>query len=811
MDHFSGGRSTRYTYDFLGRLKQKNNADEGTSKYVYDKAGRLRFMIDSAGAAADPPIVLYWKYDNLGRVTEKGELVDESWGDGSTWQDYADNSPSQPSSSSSWRKRYRYDALGRLDSVLTNSDEYDAAEVMEHFGYNKFGNIVTKTVKVVSYSSSTTYTTTYSYDLLGRVKQIDLPTSKWEDVSVTYLYDQLGRVSQIGRINADPVANYTFGSSGQMATEVLNPSGGSGSKTRTFAYNAQGLLTGISNSLFSESLSYSSGGYNSNEGFYHGLIASNSVSYYAGGPSSLTYSYQYDNFGRLIVVDNTLSDMDIGVGSATTYDANGNIASIKRGTGSTQTYSYYSGTNRVQNTDGSGNDFGYNETGGVISATPKSLSAITYDAFTQMTMSETKSGVTNSYQYDANKERVYKEVSGVRTVYLHGLEDYPIMTKTSAGVEKVFVYGPTGLIAMRDDEYWYFVHKDHLGSTRLLSDESGNAVTTYDFDALGTVRRSTVNAAIQYQFTGQEFDEEVLLHNFRARMYDSDLGYFYAPDPMEVMFSPYGYVLNNPISLVDPSGLEDEPSRMIDGSKWGVTVYGKEEPDPWAFWMFMSYYGAGGGGGTPGFGGTGGFDNNGGGGYGPGSDLGYGYHTLDTRGLPPLGLQGPYYDYQSLRVSTAQELIRGMTLPAWPITIERVDIDQAELAFYDLNVLQASYAVWELSGFGSRMGEATSSVEITSGGRYVVGPIEWHEGQIVNGQMHISYSPLPGASILIHSHWTRLGAEPYPSYHGPESDAYYSMLVGLWRVVVSNEGIFGVGKKGQRRQFRGPNWIDLFR
>ncbi|MGB2869515.1 MAG: RHS repeat-associated core domain-containing protein, partial [Bacteroidota bacterium] len=578
------GDSTRYTYDFLGRLKQKNNADEGISKYVYDKGGRLRFMVDSVGAAADPPIVLYWKYDNLGRAMEKGELVDESWGDGSAWQSYADNSPSQPSSSSSWRKKYRYDALGRLDSVLTNSDDYDAAEVIEHFGYNKFGNIVTKTVKVVSYSSSTTYTTTYSYDLLGRVRQIDLPTSKWEDVSVTYVYDQLGRVSQVGRLGSDPVANYTYGSGGQMATEVLNPSGGSGSKTRTFTYNAQGLLTGISNSLFSESLSYSSGGYSSNEGFYHGLIASSSVSYYAGGPSSLTYSYQYDNFGRLIVADNTLSDMDVGVGSGTTYDANGNITSIKRGPGSTQTYAYYSGTNRVQNTDGSGNDYTYNESGSVISSTPKSISAIAYDPFTQMTMSETKSGTTTSYQYDANKVRVYREASGVRTVYLYGLEDYPVMTKTSAGVEKVFVYGPTGLIAMRDDESWYYVHKDHLGSTRLLSDESGNAVTTYDYDAMGTKRRVSVNVEAPYQFTGQERDEEVQLYNFRVRMYDSDLGYFYAPDPAHKEFSPYNYASNNPVGFVDPSGMESEAAALERTMMYQKNV--EQQFDSWTYWQF---------------------------------------------------------------------------------------------------------------------------------------------------------------------------------------------------------------------------------
>jgi RHS repeat-associated protein len=66
-----------------------------------------------------------------------------------------------------------------------------------------------------------------------------------------------------------------------------------------------------------------------------------------------------------------------------------------------------------------------------------------------------------------------------------------------------------------------------------------------------------VNKAAGYLFTGQEFDQETDLHNFRARMYDSDLGRFYAMDPHAESYpglSPYAYVGNNPMSFVDPTG-----------------------------------------------------------------------------------------------------------------------------------------------------------------------------------------------------------------------------------------------------------------
>jgi len=57
-----------------------------------------------------------------------------------------------------------------------------------------------------------------------------------------------------------------------------------------------------------------------------------------------------------------------------------------------------------------------------------------------------------------------------------------------------------------------------------------------------------------YQYTGQEFDEEVDLHNFRARFYDSDLMNFYSVDPLEEFASSYLYCGNDPIKLIDKDG-----------------------------------------------------------------------------------------------------------------------------------------------------------------------------------------------------------------------------------------------------------------
>jgi RHS repeat-associated protein len=79
----------------------------------------------------------------------------------------------------------------------------------------------------------------------------------------------------------------------------------------------------------------------------------------------------------------------------------------------------------------------------------------------------------------------------------------------------------------------------------------------YDYDVYGKLRRSTENVQTRYRFTGQELDLMSGLYNFRARQYDGDAGIFYAADPANSSFSPYGYVSGNPVSRVDPTGMVD--------------------------------------------------------------------------------------------------------------------------------------------------------------------------------------------------------------------------------------------------------------
>ncbi len=81
--------------------------------------------------------------------------------------------------------------------------------------------------------------------------------------------------------------------------------------------------------------------------------------------------------------------------------------------------------------------------------------------------------------------------------------------------------------------------------------------------------RSISNNYYRYGFQGQEKDNEIYgegnAYTTTFRLYDSRLGIWKSPDPLQnyfAPFSPYNHVLNNPILWIDPEGLEPrKPSK----------------------------------------------------------------------------------------------------------------------------------------------------------------------------------------------------------------------------------------------------------
>ena len=106
----------------------------------------------------------------------------------------------------------------------------------------------------------------------------------------------------------------------------------------------------------------------------------------------------------------------------------------------------------------------------------------------------------------------------------------------------------------------YFYHSDHLGSSSLITDASGNVTQQLDYLPYGEVfleKRSDVDYHTPYKFNGKELDEETGLYYYGARYYNPRLSIWYATDPLEEKYpniSSYAYCAGNPIKFVDYRG-----------------------------------------------------------------------------------------------------------------------------------------------------------------------------------------------------------------------------------------------------------------
>jgi RHS repeat-associated protein len=74
------------------------------------------------------------------------------------------------------------------------------------------------------------------------------------------------------------------------------------------------------------------------------------------------------------------------------------------------------------------------------------------------------------------------------------------------------------------------------------------------------INEDTIKDKTNYLYTGQELDPEIGLYNYKARLYDAELGRFISPDSVipnvydAQEINPYSYVTNNPLKYTDPSG-----------------------------------------------------------------------------------------------------------------------------------------------------------------------------------------------------------------------------------------------------------------
>ena len=161
-----------------------------------------------------------------------------------------------------------------------------------------------------------------------------------------------------------------------------------------------------------------------------------------------------------------------------------------------------------------------------------------------------------TYTYDAAGMRVKKEASGETTIYVGRYYEKNLTT----GVETLYLYLGDQLVAYKVDTNLRYLHRDHLGSTAVVTDGNGDVIFERTYDAWGNVRTSSGTADTNRLYTGQRFDAATGLYYYNARYYDLTIGRFISPDGIvpdagdPQVWNRYSYVQNNPLTFTDPSG-----------------------------------------------------------------------------------------------------------------------------------------------------------------------------------------------------------------------------------------------------------------
>ena len=170
-------------------------------------------------------------------------------------------------------------------------------------------------------------------------------------------------------------------------------------------------------------------------------------------------------------------------------------------------------------------------------------------------------GTVIEYIHDPLGRRIAKMVNGsITEKYLwQGLTRLLAVYDGSDNLLMRFDYADGRMpVAMTQGVSTYYLTYDQVGSLRVVTDDFGNVVKSIDYDSFGNIINDTdPTFEVPFGFAGGLLDRDTGLVRFGYRDYEPDVGRWTAKDP--ILFAGgdtdlYGYVLNNPVNWVDPSG-----------------------------------------------------------------------------------------------------------------------------------------------------------------------------------------------------------------------------------------------------------------
>ena len=179
------------------------------------------------------------------------------------------------------------------------------------------------------------------------------------------------------------------------------------------------------------------------------------------------------------------------------------------------------------------------------------------------------------YTYDAENNRIGVETSGKKTTYVVNTQPElsQVLQSTETKIEENdnkentitthYFYG-NGLNAQDNGKDYFVYHFNNVGSTMAVTDEKGSVVETYNYTPYGELIDGEYREDIPFLYNGQYgvTTDSNGLYYMRARYYNVEIKRFINQDVLlgvlEIISSlnRYAYVEGNPVSYLDPFGLD---------------------------------------------------------------------------------------------------------------------------------------------------------------------------------------------------------------------------------------------------------------
>ncbi len=535
VDHY--GKRLRHQYDAFGNLLQSVDSDGNLTTVTYDIRGR-KLSLKEPGLPA-----WHYRYNTLGElvrqedgkkqvVTMEYELLGRL------------SKRNEPEGETRWTYDIGNKAIGKL-STLEGVGGY-----REGHSFDDVGRPLIRTVSV----SGQSFQTSFAYDSIGRVERLTYPSG----FAVRQVFNTYGHLAELRVVNGDRLLwqGNEVNPSGQMARETF----GNGLVTsRSFNPRrgwVRNIQTGENGTIRNLAFDFNRlGNLKSRSDLRQGLVE----------------TFAYDDLNRL-----TNAAISGRIPVDFRYDDVGNLR-FKTGVGSYQYGGAAISPYAVASVDGLPNGlFGYDDNGNQVLGVRRSLAYTSFNKPAEIK----RDNESSSFTYGPGRERLTHTVTtgGETSTTVYPFGHYEEVTGRAGRELRHYVSAGGTLVAIHTralpsigppTERTRYVHADHLGSVETITDEAGQATERFAYDAhgkrLGGSWSSVPSGSLSSKQTERAFTGHLQLDALDAihmggRVYDPVLGRFLNPDVTvqapanQQAHNRYSYVLNNPLSLTDPSG-----------------------------------------------------------------------------------------------------------------------------------------------------------------------------------------------------------------------------------------------------------------